>query len=64
VDVPSLVITGGRDLPYHDALTDLLLSRIRESVALRLPRAGHMANMEDPDAVNRGIAGLVERVSG
>jgi 3-oxoadipate enol-lactonase len=56
--VPALVITGGRDLEYNDRVGAELLARIPGATGLRLPRAGHMANMEEPEAVNRAIAEL------
>lgn len=52
----ALVIDGERDLPYNARIGDILCSSITGAIRLTLPRAGHMANMEDPDAVNRAIA--------
>jgi pimeloyl-ACP methyl ester carboxylesterase len=59
--VPALVITGDRDLPYNDVVGDALVARVRGAVRLRLTGAGHMANMEEPDAVSGAIAGLAVR---
>lgn len=61
LEAPALVITGGRDLEYQDRVADLLTSRIRKVSALRLPHVGHMANMEDPRAVNRAIGDFADR---
>ena len=61
VRVPSLVVTGGRDLEYNDAVGAALVEGIRGARALRLPFAGHMANMEDPASVNRAVADLADR---
>jgi pimeloyl-ACP methyl ester carboxylesterase len=61
--IPTLVITGGRDLPYNDAVGGALLQRIPGAIGLRLPHAGHMANMEEPEAVNRAIAELIPQRS-
>jgi len=58
--VPALVITGGLDLPYNGTVGDALLQGIDGATALKLPRVGHMANMEDPEAVNHAIAELAE----
>jgi pimeloyl-ACP methyl ester carboxylesterase len=55
VKMPVLVITGDRDLPYNDVVGDALVAELPNARRLRLP-AGHMANMEAPDAVNRAIA--------
>jgi pimeloyl-ACP methyl ester carboxylesterase len=58
---PALVVTGARDLPYNDAVADALVARIANASALRLPRAGHMANMEAPDEVTSAIADFAMR---
>ena len=59
---PALVITGGRDLPYNHTVRDALLARIKSAGVLDLPRASHMANMEEPGAVNRAIAEFARKV--
>ena len=59
--VPALVITGDRDLPYNDAVGDALVAGIPGAARLRLRGAGHMTNMEEPEAVSRAIAELAER---
>lgn len=57
LQMPALVITGDRDLPYNDVVGDAIVAGVRQATRLRLP-VGHMANMEAPDAVNRAIAEL------
>jgi pimeloyl-ACP methyl ester carboxylesterase len=58
VRAAALIVTGGRDLPYNTIIGDALCAGIAGSVRLHLPRAGHMANMEEPAAVNEAIARL------
>lgn len=58
VAVPVLVIDGGRDHPSNNAIADTLAARIPRATLLRLPQAGHMANMEDPAAVTRALDAL------
>jgi len=60
---PALIIMGGRDLPYNHAQRDALLARIEGASVLDLPRASHMANMEEPDAVNRAITEFAHKVT-
>jgi pimeloyl-ACP methyl ester carboxylesterase len=62
--MPALVITGGRDIPYNDAIGRELVAHIDGATALRLPNASHMANMEEPDAVNGALAALAARAAG
>jgi len=59
---PALIITGGRDLPYNHAQRDALRAQIEGASVLDLPRASHMANMEEPDAVNRAITEFARKV--
>jgi 3-oxoadipate enol-lactonase len=56
--VPTLVIDGGHDLDYNHQIADILARRIAGATLLRLPHAGHMANMEEPAAVSDAIARL------
>jgi pimeloyl-ACP methyl ester carboxylesterase len=53
--VPALVITGGRDLAYHDSVGRALLRGIPDAQALELPQAGHLAGLEEPEAVSSAI---------
>lgn len=62
--VAALVITGGRDLPYNDAIARTLLDHIPGATGLELADAGHMANMEAPEAVNDAIARFAESRGG
>ena len=59
--IPTLVVTGGRDLPYNEAVSAQLRMEIPGATALALPHAGHMANLEAPESVNAAIAALAAR---
>jgi 3-oxoadipate enol-lactonase len=61
LEVPALVITGGRDLEHNDRVAQVIMKRVPSASGLRIARAGHMANMEDPAAVNRAIAEFAMR---
>jgi 3-oxoadipate enol-lactonase len=59
--IPTLVVAGGRDLPYTGVVARKLVDGIRGATALQLPQAGHMANLEEPAAVNAALAALAAR---
>jgi len=59
--LPTLVVTGGRDLPYNEAVAARLRAEIPGATTLALPLAGHMANLEAPESVNVAIAALAAR---
>jgi 3-oxoadipate enol-lactonase len=61
--VPAMIITGLRDLPYNQAIREVLVGRLGSVSELRLPHASHMANMEDPVAVNHAIAAFARRTA-
>ena len=52
IGVPTLVMVGGLDLPDFQQQADILDREIADSTKLVIPGAGHMANMEQPLAVN------------
>ena len=60
---PVLVITGGRDIPYCHSVRETLMGVLRDVTALHLSHASHMANMEDPAAVNQAITTFARRVA-
>lgn len=62
VKVPALVISGARDLPYNTTIAGVLASRLPNASALRLERAGHLANLDEPAAVNAAITKMMEKI--
>jgi len=52
IDVPTLIIVGERDEPYHDA-SRYMQSKIPGARLEIIPAAGHAANMDQPEAFNR-----------
>jgi pimeloyl-ACP methyl ester carboxylesterase len=55
IGVPALVIVGERDLPDFHALADVLVSAITGARKVILAGAGHMSNMEAPEAFNDAV---------
>jgi pimeloyl-ACP methyl ester carboxylesterase len=52
IDIPTLVIVGEKDEPYHDA-SRYMQSKIPGARLEIIPDAGHAANMDQPEAFNR-----------
>ena len=61
---PTLVIVGELDTPEFHAIADTLHARIAGSRKVVVAAAGHMANLEAPDAVNRCVLDFLERSAG
>lgn len=64
VDVPATIVVGDEDrvTPISDA--EIMRGALRNAVLVTIPRAGHMANLEAPDAFNAALLALLARVPG
>jgi pimeloyl-ACP methyl ester carboxylesterase len=56
IKVPVLIITGAKDIRDFQQIAELLHKKIKQSLKKQIPEAGHMCNMEKPDAFNRLVA--------
>ncbi len=63
LDVPTLVLAGGRDRLTTPALAERLSALIRGSRLKIVDDVGHMLPMEAPELVNREIATFVESLA-
>lgn len=61
ITAPALIVDGGLDLDYNHATAESLARGIPRATLLRLPGAGHMANLEDPASVDRALTELAAR---
>ena len=57
----TLVLVGERDLPDFQRITERLGSEIVGARRAPIAGAGHMANMEAPEAVNKVVAEFLNR---
>jgi 3-oxoadipate enol-lactonase len=55
ISVPTLLIVGERDIEEFQAIADRISCSIPQLTKLVLPGAGHMANMEAPEAFNEAV---------
>jgi pimeloyl-ACP methyl ester carboxylesterase len=62
VAVPTLVAVGDRDVPGFREMSAVLARRIPGAEYRVIAGAGHMANMEQPAAVNELLAGFAGRL--
>lgn len=61
IDVPVLVVVGARDLGFLGA-ADYMERKIADVRKIVIDAAGHAANLDQPDAVNRALLAFLERV--
>ncbi len=52
IDVPTTVVIGECDVPCFLTMAGILATRIPGAERVDIPNAGHMSNLEAPDAVN------------
>ncbi|MFD0273500.1 alpha/beta fold hydrolase [Kitasatospora sp. NPDC127111] len=52
ITAPTLLVSGSHDLPDFRRIADHLATRLPDARHLELPWAGHLPNLERPDAVN------------
>lgn len=59
---PTLVVLGDKDLPHIREIAGLLARGVAGARLVTLPRAGHIVNLDAPDAFNKSVlAFLAER---
>lgn len=63
IAVPTTVIVGDEDVITPPSDAAFMHSRTDGATLVTIPGAGHMANLEAPDAFNAAMAGLLSRVS-
>ncbi|MFB9234352.1 alpha/beta fold hydrolase [Plantactinospora siamensis] len=61
VTAPTLVVSGDRDLDYFRSTAEFLAGAIPGAEHVRLPWAGHLPSLEDPDRTNPLILNLLSR---
>ena len=63
ISTPVLVVVGEHDLPDVRAAAEHLARTLSHHEAVVIPGAAHLANLEQPDAFNRVLAGFLEAFS-
>jgi pimeloyl-ACP methyl ester carboxylesterase len=60
---PTLLLIGGRDTKPSKDIVETLAKGIVGSKKAEFPKAGHMLNMEEPDAFNREVLAFLRKLS-
>ena len=64
IDVPTLAITGHRDVVFPHAAFDEVPRRIPGAQHVEIPVSAHMVMLERADAVNRAMARFIDEADG
>jgi pimeloyl-ACP methyl ester carboxylesterase len=62
IAVPTLVIVGEEDSVTPPSVAEAMANRIRGSKLVRIPVAGHLANLDQPAAFNAAISEFLDRI--
>lgn len=62
VAVPALVVVGEEDVLTPPALSTAMVERLPNAQLVVVPKAGHLANLEQPDAFNAALLRFLERL--
>jgi 3-oxoadipate enol-lactonase len=62
ISVPTLIVCGEEDVITPPADAEAMHSAIKGSTLELIPKAGHLANLESPEAFNRALEAFLRRV--
>ena len=62
IRVPTLVLVGENDLPFH-AATDYMAAKIPNASKVVIPNAGHATNVEQPSAFNQAMRSFLSTLA-
>jgi pimeloyl-ACP methyl ester carboxylesterase len=60
IHVPTLIVVGEQDTITPPALSEQMHKDIKGSEYTVVPNAGHMSNLEQPEAFNAALARFLE----
>jgi pimeloyl-ACP methyl ester carboxylesterase len=61
IEVPALVLVGEHDSDYHRA-AEVMAARLPRAEPVRIAGAGHIVNIEEPEAFDAAVIAFLERV--
>src|SRR5262249_56161359 len=61
IRVPTLIVCGEEDVITPPGEAEAMHAAIAGSTLELVPKAGHLANLEDPAAFNRALEGFLRR---
>ena len=62
IRVPCLALVGADDIPMPPAFSKVLADGIPDCRMVVIPDAGHLSNLEQPEAFNRAVAEFLDRI--
>lgn len=63
IKAPALIITGALDPPWRRRASDALARALPEATRAEIAEAGHLCNLDRPEAYNAALAALLARTT-
>ncbi len=63
LSIPCLIVVGEHDELTPPDVARSMAQRITDAFVVQIPGAGHLSNLEDPEAFNQALTEFLERVS-
>jgi len=64
ITVPTFVMSGHRDIEAYREIADIIDAEVPGARFMRLPLAGHMLNLESPQAFNDAVLAFCAQIGG
>ena len=64
IDIPCLVVVGADDIAMPPAMAQTLARHLPHAELVVIPDAGHLSNLEQPEAFNAALEGFYEKILG
>lgn len=62
IDTPTLILVGDEDVATVPMKSERMHQAIRNSALVKIPRAGHSASIEEPEAVTRELKAFLQNL--
>ena len=62
IAVPTLILCGDEDVRMRMDHLDEMKGNLQDAELIKIPRAGHTSNLENPEATNGAIAAFLKRI--
>ncbi len=62
IDVPTLVVVGEQDQPSPPDVAEKMAAAVPNARLVVVPDAGHLSNVENPEAFNQALEGLLRQL--
>jgi pimeloyl-ACP methyl ester carboxylesterase len=63
IHCPTLILVGEQDVLTTPSEAQFMAERVSDARVVTIPQAGHLANMEQPEAFNHALVAFLEGIA-